>query len=48
MEQRKAEIAAKRLRLAEIKRRNAERHLITTSRRSQDVNEVCLISLGLF
>ncbi|KAA8896301.1 WD40-repeat-containing domain protein [Sphaerosporella brunnea] len=40
MEQRKAEIAAKRQRLAEIKRRNAERQQLSTSRRSQDVSEV--------
>lgn len=38
MEQRKAEIAAKKQRLAEIKRRNAERQS-STSRRSQDVSE---------
>ncbi|KAF8537955.1 hypothetical protein BDD12DRAFT_844582, partial [Trichophaea hybrida] len=40
MEQRKAEIAAKRQRLAEIKRRNAERQQMSTSRRSQDVSEL--------
>ncbi|KAI5849033.1 WD40-repeat-containing domain protein [Tricharina praecox] len=40
MEQRKAEIAAKRQRLAEIKKRNAERQLQSTTRRSQDVSEM--------
>ncbi|KAI5817098.1 WD40-repeat-containing domain protein [Pyronema omphalodes] len=40
MEQRKAEIAAKRQRLAEIKRRNAERQSASTARRSQELSEV--------
>lgn len=38
--ERKAEIAAKRQRLAEIKRRNAERQQMSTTRRSQDISEV--------
>ncbi|KAI5789129.1 WD40-repeat-containing domain protein [Geopyxis carbonaria] len=40
MEQRRAEIAAKKQRLAEIKRRNAERQQLSTTRRSQDIGEV--------
>lgn len=41
MEQRKAEIAAKKAKLAEIKRRNAERQQsLSMSRRSADISEV--------
>jgi dynein intermediate chain len=47
MEQRKAEIAAKRQRLAEIKRRNAERQQLSTTRRSQDISEVLFSSSQL-